>query len=511
MEEVAMFIIEDGVLYRRVREGVTAPFTEFIHRGDLMDRIHSEFGHLGYESLKSIFESRAWWPRMHIDLKKFIAACPNCQIQQRQRYSQEKEYPQLVTDPYIQPFQRWGIDLIGRLPKTPSGNRWIITAIDYATGWPLAKALPNADKQSIADFIFNEIYMQYGAPQEIFTDGGKNLWSGVVEEYLRKMQTHHRGTSPYHPRTNGRVERLNGIIGNMLGKYLLNKPTKLWDQYLDQALWACRVRTNTTTHQSPFYLVYGVHPHLLGDPNWALPSEGEVGEVTNTRASKLHLAPTEAARLQYERAFKHKKDQDGLVTPHQLDVGMWVLVRHENPQKFESKWFGPYQIMQKMLLGTYRLVTPDGKELAALVHGNRLIPAHISETDKLERLWASPRTKDILRKRNQGRIPELFLATPENTDLLEQYLFDADDGVPIPGGEEESTPFEPEPEPERMVVDTESVAPAETAFRTSNWVQPILDESQPFPTKFRISLKRAREQAALEEILQPLEEHTTRE
>jgi hypothetical protein len=166
---------------------------------------------------------------MEKDLRRFIASCPNCQIHQRQRISQEREYGRLVTDPSIQPFQRWGIDLMGRLPKTNDGNQWIITAIDYATGWPIAKAIPKATEETIADFIYDEIYMHYGAPQEIFTDGGKNLWGGIVQKYSEKMRTLHKGTSPYHPRTNGKVERLNGIIGTMLGKLLLNKPTKLWD------------------------------------------------------------------------------------------------------------------------------------------------------------------------------------------------------------------------------------------------------------------------------------------
>jgi hypothetical protein len=40
------------------------------------------------------------------------------------------------------------------------------------------------------------------------------------------------------------------------------------------------------------------------------------------------------------------------VNPRKLEEGKWVLVRHENPQKFEVKWFGPYQVVQKMLLGT---------------------------------------------------------------------------------------------------------------------------------------------------------------
>jgi hypothetical protein len=52
-----------------------------------------------------------------------------------------------------------------------------------------------------------------------------------------------------------------------------------------------------------------------------------------------------------------------MVTPGALDVGDWVLVQHENPPTLESKWFGPYQIIEKKVLGTYRPMDPDGREL----------------------------------------------------------------------------------------------------------------------------------------------------
>ena len=333
---------------------MTAPYIDFQFHGDLIQRMHDQYGHMSYGSLANILESRAWWPTMDKDLNQFIAACPNCQTQQRQRGSQEKETSRLVADPFIQPFQRWGIDLIGRLPKTMNGNRWIITAVDYATGWPIAKAIPNVTEEAIVEFIYNEIYMHYGAPQEIFTDGGKNLWGGAMQRYLEKIKTLYKGTSPYHPRTNGKVERLNGIIGTMLGKMLLNKPTKLWDLYLDQALFACRIRSHSTMKTSPFYLLYGIHPHLLGDQNTALSIDSEPAPHDD-RFKLLQSMRNEAAVATYERALKDKSGRDKLTKPHRLEEGQWVLVRHENPQKFEAKWFGPYQVVQKMLLGTYRL------------------------------------------------------------------------------------------------------------------------------------------------------------
>jgi hypothetical protein len=91
-----------------------------------------------------------------------------------------------------------------------------------ANFWPIAKAIANATEDAIADFIFYEIYMHFDASQEILSDGGSsNLCGKVVETYLKKIQTVNKGSSPYHPRINGRVEHLNGIIDDMLTKLLL--------------------------------------------------------------------------------------------------------------------------------------------------------------------------------------------------------------------------------------------------------------------------------------------------
>src|SRR5438552_6481531 len=85
--------------------------------------------------------------------------------------------------------------------------------------------------------------------------------------------------------------------------------------------------------------------------------------------------------------------------------------------------------MEKMMLGTYLLQDPNGRELAALVHGNRLVKANISSADELKKLWAAPATKDQLRRRN---INAEIMPSDErqNTELLEQYLWK--NGTPTP-------------------------------------------------------------------------------
>ena len=99
-----------------------APYIDSLFRGDFMENMHTQFGHLSYAGMANAVETRGWWPAMDSDIRQFIAACPNCQIGQQRRVNQEREYGQLVSDPFIQPFQRWGIDLTNILPKTANKN-----------------------------------------------------------------------------------------------------------------------------------------------------------------------------------------------------------------------------------------------------------------------------------------------------------------------------------------------------------------------------------------------------
>ena len=102
------------------------------------------------------------------------------------------------------------------------------------------------------------------------------------------------------------------------------------------------------------------------------------------------------------------------------------------------------------MLGTYRLQDPNGKELATLVHGNRLIKANISSADELRRLWAAPAMKDQLRRRNLNA--EIMPSDErQNTELLEQYLWDDDTDDVVQT--EEELESERDPQHSRMEAD----------------------------------------------------------
>lgn len=414
-DEKTNFIIEEDRLYRKTDQNDTVPYISRLERYDFLNFIHNEYGHLGYPGLLGVVGTRGWWPRMKHDIQEFMKYCPACQTAQRSQTRLEREPQMHLASKTILPFDRWHIDLIGQLPATPNGNRWIITAVDYATGWPIAKAIQKADQITIADFIHDEIFLPYGAPKELLSDMGPNLLAPAVEHFLRKLGVKHRTTTPYHPRTNGKVERFNGLLGLILTKYLLGKPTKLWDQYLSQALFACRIRTHSTSKYSPFYLLYGRHPNLPSDDNPPKPIEVPVTDNHHEeRIARLVTARTQANELAYERAMNHAKIRDKLVKLTPFKPGDWVLVRHESPQKFESRWFGPYQVLKRQPLGTYELTDPKDRPLRNLINGQRLVKAHI-KGGSIENLWSSPFMQGQLRKQNIIVEPP----TPEIREILE--------------------------------------------------------------------------------------------
>jgi hypothetical protein len=366
----------------RITDLGEAPYLEIPFRKDFLRRMHDECGHMGYPGLLGAIGTRAWWPTMRSDIEATARECPNCQVSQGLRKGLEREEQFHMVKKGIQPFERWGVDLIGRLPVTPNGNKWIITAIDYATGWPVAKAVPDATDEAIAEFLHEEIFVNYGAFDELVSDNGRNLLSRVVEVFVKILKAKHRTTTPSHPRTNGKNENLNGLLGRMLTKYLVGKPTRLWDEYLHLAIFAARIHNHAQTGRSPFYLLYGVEPKLPGDDR-----KVKVLGNNDERLSRVLHARALANEKLLAHAIKRKVIRDQQVMKSSLRKGQWVLVRNESPQKFQSKWFGPYQIVKAHPLGTYALREPGGYELKNLVNGQRLVEANVG--DDPTRLWTS--------------------------------------------------------------------------------------------------------------------------
>ena len=72
----------------------------------------------------------------------------------------------------LKPFEKWAIDFVGPFNPPSQQKVHILVCIDYATKWVEAKVVVKATEQVVSDFLFEEIFAQYGTPREVVSDGG---------------------------------------------------------------------------------------------------------------------------------------------------------------------------------------------------------------------------------------------------------------------------------------------------------------------------------------------------
>ena len=147
------------------------------------------------------------------------------------------------------------MDIIGPLPRSNNGNKYILTIRDYATRCPDAIPILNTEANTIAKELVS-VFARVEMPDEILTDPGSNLMPSLLQEMYLMLNISRLRTSPYHPQTDGLTERFNGTLKSMIRKFTANNQ-KDWDEHLPHLLFAYREVPQESTGFSPFELLYG--------------------------------------------------------------------------------------------------------------------------------------------------------------------------------------------------------------------------------------------------------------
>src|ERR1044072_1219123 len=108
--------------------------------------------------------------------------------------------------------------------------------MDYFTKWSEAKALKKVNaKEVVVMFIYKDIIYRHGCLKKILSDKGTHFNNQLVEKLVKKFQIKHKFSTPYHPKTNGLVERFNKTLYESLAK--LTGEDKDWDLHIGSVLF----------------------------------------------------------------------------------------------------------------------------------------------------------------------------------------------------------------------------------------------------------------------------------
>ena len=200
------FQIQNGLLMKKDR---TQNPTQVIQE-DQVDRIlescHSDqSGHFGRDKTALKISQRFWWPNMNNHIRRFVAICQQCQRSNPLNKQAHVLQPLTVTS---QVWHTVGIDLIGPFTESANGNRYIFTGCDLFSKWPLAIGIPDKTASTIATTLY-KVFLEYGCCKVLITDQGSEFNNETNRRLKELMNVRHNVTSPYHPQSNGQVERWN--------------------------------------------------------------------------------------------------------------------------------------------------------------------------------------------------------------------------------------------------------------------------------------------------------------
>jgi len=80
-----------------------------------------------------------------------------------------------------------GVDVVGLLPITLKGNRYIIVAVKYLSKWQEAKAVMEANALSISNFLYQNIICRFGCFTHLYTDRRTEFVNEIVEKLTEKF------------------------------------------------------------------------------------------------------------------------------------------------------------------------------------------------------------------------------------------------------------------------------------------------------------------------------------
>ncbi|KAK6304839.1 hypothetical protein J4Q44_G00254250 [Coregonus suidteri] len=203
---------------------------------------------------EDIAEKRAfYWGQHKRDVEDFCRRCDNCTAR---KGPPGRSHAQLQQFPAGAPMERVGVDVVGPFPTTDSGNRWVLTAMDYFTKWPEAYALPDQEAETIVDALTAGMFSRFGAAESIHSDQGRNFESRVFATMCERLGMHKTRTTPLHPQSDGLVERFNKTLGQQLA-IVSSKHQRDWDKHLPMVLMACRSAVQDSTSCTPALLMLG--------------------------------------------------------------------------------------------------------------------------------------------------------------------------------------------------------------------------------------------------------------
>ena len=230
---------------------------------------------------------------MYNDIQSWVSTCVDCALKKGDPKSKLGKYSQIHTE---KPLDLIATDIMGPLPQTEKGNKYIILFMDHFSRWIEAIAAKSTDSKTLANKFIKHIICKHGTPKQLLSDCGSNYTSILLKDVMETLQVQHLKTATYHHQSNGMVEHMAKTLESMLAMYV-NYHQSDWDTLLPYTAFTYNTTINDTTGQIPFKVIYGREPSFPDDIVEHMDQSGPVQKYTENVVAKLQQVYQEVQKF----------------------------------------------------------------------------------------------------------------------------------------------------------------------------------------------------------------------
>lgn len=324
-------------------------------------------GHKGATKTFERIRENFYWPNMRNSIRNFVRDCETCKLNKLVR--QKTKQPMSITDTPSEAFEKIEMDIVGPLPETENGNKYILTIQDNLTKYSIATPLRRIDSVSIANAFSENFITKFGCPQIVHTDQGRDFTSKLMENLCKILKIKQLRSTAFHPQSLGSLERSHHV----LIQYLKNFCQKSnWDRWVPYAMFSYNTSKHEGTGFTPHELIYGKCARFPSEfSKRKLPLTYDL--FLKTLSEKLIETQTTARDKLHAAKEKSKRYYDLKLNSQNYEEGDSVYLQKNNKtSKLDPDYSGPYKIIKLLEDNNVELqITPSKTKI---VHTNLLRP-----------------------------------------------------------------------------------------------------------------------------------------
>lgn len=231
--------------------------------------------------------------------------------------------------------------------------------------------VPTFDSTALtaAKTIVEEVCLVFNFPKIIVSDNGPAFIASIFKSMAKLLDIKHVQTAPYHPQSNGSIERYHRTLGQYIRAYT-QKNQSQWHKFVPFFTFSFNSTVHSTTGFAPHTLVFGFDIELPLRVKNSRPSynyDSYQSELLN----QLKESHERAKELITKRKLENKKryDQKGASELKLKRNDLVLVYRDVRKGKFEDKYSGPFRVEEIISPAITKI---RRKNKSVIIHNDKL-------------------------------------------------------------------------------------------------------------------------------------------